>query len=85
VSGKLIKAIADMGEEEVFRLVKEMVEGGSESMAILDAAGTDCMPNHSTLGRLPILGKLRVISRAWQPLNSTSSYQVSHRRQHRRK
>jgi methanogenic corrinoid protein MtbC1 len=38
MSKKLVKAIADMREEEALKLVKEMVEGGSEPMAILDAA-----------------------------------------------
>jgi len=37
MSKKLVKAIADMREEEALKLVKEMVEGGSEPMAILDA------------------------------------------------
>jgi methylmalonyl-CoA mutase cobalamin-binding domain/chain len=38
MSKKLINAIADMREEEALKLVREMVEGGSEPMAILDAA-----------------------------------------------
>jgi methanogenic corrinoid protein MtbC1 len=38
MSKKLVNAIADMREEEALKLVKEMVEGGSEPMAILDAA-----------------------------------------------
>ncbi len=38
MSKKLVDAIADMREEEALKLVKEMVEGGSEPMAILDAA-----------------------------------------------
>ena len=38
MSKKLVNAIADMKEEEALRLVREMVEGGSEPMAILDAA-----------------------------------------------
>jgi len=38
MSKKLVKAIADMREEEALKLVREMVEGGSEPMAILDAA-----------------------------------------------
>jgi methanogenic corrinoid protein MtbC1 len=38
MSKKLINAIADMKEEEALKLVREMVEGGSEPMAILDAA-----------------------------------------------
>ncbi|MFB0537206.1 MAG: B12-binding domain-containing protein [Anaerolineae bacterium] len=38
MSKKLVKAIADMREEEALKLVKEMVEGGAEPMAILDAA-----------------------------------------------
>ena len=37
MSKKLINAIADMREEEALKLVKEMVEGGSDPMAILDA------------------------------------------------
>jgi hypothetical protein len=64
LSEELVKAIAGMREEEAFWLVREMVEGGSEPMAILDAAGADCMPNRSALRRLPVLGKLRAISRA---------------------
>jgi methanogenic corrinoid protein MtbC1 len=38
MSKKLVNAIADMREEEALALVKEMVEGGSDPMAILDAA-----------------------------------------------
>jgi methanogenic corrinoid protein MtbC1 len=38
MSKKLVNAIADMREEEALKLVKEMVEGGSEPMAILDSA-----------------------------------------------
>jgi 5-methyltetrahydrofolate--homocysteine methyltransferase len=38
MSKKLVNAIADMREEEALTLVREMVEGGSEPMAILDAA-----------------------------------------------
>jgi methanogenic corrinoid protein MtbC1 len=38
MSEQLVNAIADMREEEALKLVKEMVEGGSEPMAILDAA-----------------------------------------------
>jgi methanogenic corrinoid protein MtbC1 len=38
MSEKLVSAIADMREEEALRLVKEMVKGGVEPMAILDAA-----------------------------------------------
>ena len=38
MSQKLIDAIADMREEEALKLVREMVEGGSDPMAILDAA-----------------------------------------------
>jgi len=38
MSEELVNAIADMREEEALNLVKEMVEGGSEPMAILDAA-----------------------------------------------
>ena len=38
MSKKLVKAIADMREEEALKLAKEMVEGGSEPVAILDAA-----------------------------------------------
>jgi methanogenic corrinoid protein MtbC1 len=38
MSQKLIDAIAEMREEEALRLVREMVEGGSDPMAILDAA-----------------------------------------------
>jgi len=38
MSKELVNAIADMREEEALKLVKEMVEGGSEPMAILDAA-----------------------------------------------
>jgi methanogenic corrinoid protein MtbC1 len=38
MSEKLVNAIADMREEEALKLVKEMVEGGSEPMAILESA-----------------------------------------------
>jgi len=38
MSKQLVNAIADMREEEALKLVKEMVEGGSGPMAILDAA-----------------------------------------------
>ena len=38
MSKKLVNAIADMREEEALKLAKEMVEGGSEPVAILDAA-----------------------------------------------
>jgi len=38
MSKKLVNAIADMKEEEALKLVREMVEGGSEPMVILDAA-----------------------------------------------
>jgi len=38
MSKELVKAIAEMREEEALKLVKEMVEGGAEPMAILDAA-----------------------------------------------
>jgi methylmalonyl-CoA mutase cobalamin-binding domain/chain len=38
MSNKLVNAIADMKEEEALTLVREMVEGGSDPMAILDAA-----------------------------------------------
>jgi 5-methyltetrahydrofolate--homocysteine methyltransferase len=38
MSKKLVNAIADMKEEEALKLVREMVEGGSEPMEILDAA-----------------------------------------------
>ena len=38
MSKKLVNAIADMREEQALKLVKEMVEGGSGPMAILDAA-----------------------------------------------
>ena len=38
MSKKIVNAIADMREEESLKLVKEMVEGGSEPMAILGAA-----------------------------------------------
>jgi methanogenic corrinoid protein MtbC1 len=37
MSKKLINAIADMREEEALKLAKEMVEGGSEPGAILEA------------------------------------------------
>lgn len=38
MSKELVNAIADMREKEALKLVKEMVEAGSEPMAILDAA-----------------------------------------------
>jgi len=38
MSKELVNAIADMREAEALKLVKEMVEGGSEPMAILGAA-----------------------------------------------
>jgi len=38
MSKQLVNAIADMREEEALKVVKEMVEGGSGPMAILDAA-----------------------------------------------
>jgi methanogenic corrinoid protein MtbC1 len=38
MSEKLVNAIADMREQEALELVKEMVEGGSGPMAILDTA-----------------------------------------------
>lgn len=38
MSKELVNAIADMREQEALELVKEMVEGGSDPMAILDAA-----------------------------------------------
>ena len=38
MSIELVKAIADMQEEKAFKLVKEMVKGDVEPMAILDAA-----------------------------------------------
>lgn len=38
MSKKLINAIADMREEEALKLVNKMVEGGTEPLAILDAA-----------------------------------------------
>jgi methanogenic corrinoid protein MtbC1 len=38
MSKELVNAIADMKEGEALRLVREMVEGGSDPMAILDAA-----------------------------------------------
>jgi methanogenic corrinoid protein MtbC1 len=38
MSKKLVNAIADMREEEALKLVNEMVEGGSDPMAILDDA-----------------------------------------------
>jgi methanogenic corrinoid protein MtbC1 len=37
MSKQLVEAIADMREEEALKLVSEMVESGSEPMAILDA------------------------------------------------
>jgi 5-methyltetrahydrofolate--homocysteine methyltransferase len=38
MSKKLVNAIADMKEQEALTLAKEMVEGGEDPMAILDAA-----------------------------------------------
>jgi 5-methyltetrahydrofolate--homocysteine methyltransferase len=38
MSKKLVNAIADMKEQEALKLAREMVEGGEEPMAILDAA-----------------------------------------------
>ncbi len=38
MSKELVNAIAEMKEQEALKLAKEMVEGGSEPMAILDAA-----------------------------------------------
>jgi len=38
MSKELVNAIADMREEEALKLVKQMVKGDSEPMAILDAA-----------------------------------------------
>jgi len=38
MSKKLVNAIAEMKEQEALKLAKEMVEGGSDPMAILDAA-----------------------------------------------
>jgi methanogenic corrinoid protein MtbC1 len=38
MSKKLVSAIADMKEEEALKLVREMVEGGSDPMEILEAA-----------------------------------------------
>jgi methanogenic corrinoid protein MtbC1 len=38
MSKKLVNAIADMKEEEALKLVREMVEGGSDPMEILEAA-----------------------------------------------
>jgi 5-methyltetrahydrofolate--homocysteine methyltransferase len=38
MSKELVNAIADMREQEALELAKEMVEGGSDPMAILDAA-----------------------------------------------
>jgi methanogenic corrinoid protein MtbC1 len=38
MSKKLVNAIADMKEQEALKLAKEMAEGGSDPMAILDAA-----------------------------------------------
>ena len=35
MSQKLIDAIADMREEEALKIFREMVEGGSDPMAIL--------------------------------------------------
>jgi 5-methyltetrahydrofolate--homocysteine methyltransferase len=38
MSKELVNAIADMKEQEALKLAKEMVEGGEDPMAILDAA-----------------------------------------------
>ena len=38
MSKKLVNAIADMKEEEALKLVREMVEGGSDPMEVLEAA-----------------------------------------------
>ncbi len=38
MSNELVNAIADMREEDALRIVKEMVESGSDPMTILDAA-----------------------------------------------
>ena len=38
MSKKLVKAIADMREEEALRLVEELVQSGTEPMAIMEAA-----------------------------------------------
>ena len=38
MSKKLVNAIAEMEEQEALKLTKEMVEGGSDPMAILDAS-----------------------------------------------
>lgn len=38
MSKKLVNAIADMKEQEALKLAKELVEGGSDPMAILNAA-----------------------------------------------
>jgi methanogenic corrinoid protein MtbC1 len=38
MSEKLVNAIADMKEQDALKLAREMVEGGSDPMAILDAA-----------------------------------------------
>ena len=38
MSKKLVNTIADMREEKALKLAREMVEGGSEPVAILDAA-----------------------------------------------
>jgi methanogenic corrinoid protein MtbC1 len=38
MSEELVRAIADMREEEAFKLVEEMVKGGVAPLAILDAA-----------------------------------------------
>jgi methanogenic corrinoid protein MtbC1 len=38
MSKKLVNAIADMKEQEAIKLAQEMVDGGSDPMAILDAA-----------------------------------------------
>jgi 5-methyltetrahydrofolate--homocysteine methyltransferase len=43
MSKELVNAIADMREQEALTLVKQMVEGGSEPVAILDAA-REAMP-----------------------------------------
>jgi methanogenic corrinoid protein MtbC1 len=38
MSEELVQAIADMREDKALKLVREMVEGGSDPMAILDSA-----------------------------------------------
>ena len=38
MSKELVKAIADMREEEALKLVREMVEGGSGPIEVLDTA-----------------------------------------------